>query len=151
MHFPWIGRAVGCALLTGGLGLGSGCTNATSDTVDTEVDLGATLAVTSASNVDALKAGDTVPLELEVGGQVVMVPPDMEPPSQYLESAVYVEVLLDDRESLLVTAEAHADVTIPSGTPQGPHTLVCRLKKHDDGTTSASFSLPITVTGAVST
>lgn len=126
----------------------TGCSVDASLAPDEPVD--ATIAVTSTTDTENVLAGGDVELDIHVGGDVVLVPPDQEPLAADLDKAVYVEVLLDGSRSLVTTAQAHVELTIPSDTKEGIHELACVVKAHDDGAVSATSSIAITVKGAAS-
>jgi hypothetical protein len=112
----------------------------------------ARLNVTANTDVKNVMASQRLPLTVDAQN-LFLVDPNETPPPEHAADAVFLEFHLDVETDtpLLVTAETSVTVTIPAGTPPGPHKIICRVHKHDDGSpTNVSFDLAINVTLHVS-
>jgi hypothetical protein len=107
----------------------------------------AMLNVTANTDVKNVTASQHVPLTVDAKN-LFLVDPNDTPPPEHAADAVFLEFHLDVETDtpLLVTAETSVTVTIPAGTPPGPHKIICRVHKHDDGSpTNISFDVAINV------
>jgi hypothetical protein len=93
-----------------------------------------------------VKPGDSVAVSMNATG-VVLVDPNDQPKSGDEDKACFYKIFMDDEDSepLVVTAQAHVQVTIPQQTEKGKHHLICRLFKHDDTATDVEESININV------
>jgi hypothetical protein len=117
-----------------------------SGTFNTTVNINATISVTTTVDRDHVPAGSAVPCDINVTG-AYLVEPSATPPPDHVQDAVHVQIYLDDLNStpILITAQTHVEVTIPEGTPEGPHHIHCRLHKHDGTPTNVVFTVDVTV------
>ena len=102
-------------------------------------------------NSDGVAPGEAVSVTMNATG-VVLVSPDEEPSGDDADRAAFFKIFLDDADSepLVVTASASASVTIPEGTKEGDHKLICRLFKHDGGATDQTKEVSIKVKASAS-
>jgi hypothetical protein len=82
-------------------------------------------------DTDNVEQGQQINVSIDVEEATMVAPEDDVPAGT--ETAVFVEIHLDDvsNTALLVTAEASATVTIPADTSPGKHKLICQVKDHD--------------------
>jgi hypothetical protein len=107
----------------------------------------ARLNVTTDADLMNVVASESVPLAVDAPNMFLVDPNDT-PPPEHAADAVFLEFHIDVETStpLLVTAETRVSVTIPADTAPGPHQIICRVHKHDDGApTNVSFDLAIVV------
>ncbi len=131
--------------------LGVGCTANIHDNtlnVDAKVDINTDV------DVQSLSVGQAVPLTLSADG-VTLVDPKATPPAGHENDAAYFKVFLDSTSSteLVATASTMVSVTIPQGTKEGPHKLICALAKHDGGevgTTTKELDINVKASASVS-
>ncbi len=119
--------------------------------VDAEFNIDeATVDLDSDDDLDNVQAGNTVNVSIDATN-VFLVEPSATPPPQQIENAGHFVFYLDDFSGaqLLVTAQTNVRLTIPAGTPEGPHKVKCRVHKHDGTPTNATFELDITVKASV--
>jgi len=109
------------------------------------------VSINTSADVNAVVAGDSVPLTLKAEN-VTLVAPDQTPPAGKESVAAYFEIHLDDEDSdaLVVTAQTSVSVTIPKGTKEGEHKLICRLHSHDGMPTDSVQELMINVKASAS-
>ncbi len=120
---------------------------------DNTVSVDATLdfKVDSTVNVNQLKPGDTVAVNMTATG-VALVDPNTTPTTAQASTAAYFNIYLDDVNSppILATASTSVSVKIPPATPPGMHQLICRLQKHDGTPTDQEQSVEINVMASAS-
>ncbi len=143
-----------------GLGLVVGLAACTADIHDNDVSGTANinlddvnLDITSNVDVNNVQAGMTVPLNIQVDSRVLLIEPSAQPPANQVDVAAHFQIYLDSVDSapILVTASTQVDVKIPDSAPPGPHTVICRLHRHDGRATNSRFEVKINVKVAVST
>ena len=155
-HHMLIVAALGCA------GLGAiGCEanvpvhDNTADVHDNEVnadvDVDADFDFDVESDVDELEPGDSVTVNMNSSG-VVLVDPDEQPSAEDKDRAAHFKIFLDDAggSPLLVTASASASVTIPQSAAPGSHKLICKMFKHDGAALGPTREVSITVKASAS-
>jgi hypothetical protein len=104
-------------------------------------------------DTDNVEQGQQVTVNVDVD-EAVLVAPEEEPPAGEADTAVFVQIHMDDTNNapLLITAEATATVTIPADTPPGKHKLICAVHKHDNGEpTGQESTIEITVKASATT
>jgi hypothetical protein len=130
---------------------GAACTaNIHDNTVDVNAQLD--FKVDSTVNVNQIKPGDSVSVQMSATG-VVLVDPNTQPQAADVNSAAYFKIFLDDDDSdtpLVVTAQTSVSVKIPAATPPGPHKLICHLFKHDGTPTNTEQDIDINVMASAS-
>ena len=111
-----------------------------------EVEINATLRITTTVDATHVVVTQPIPLELSVTN-VFLVEPTATPPPAHASDAGHIRVYLDSVSStaILVTAQTHISLTLPPSTPPGAHTLHCRVHKHNGTPTNVTFVLSITV------
>ncbi|HEX3598326.1 MAG TPA: hypothetical protein VHU80_24630 [Polyangiaceae bacterium] len=130
-------------------GAGVACT---ANIHDNTLNVDAKVDINTSVDVDSISAGQSVPLTLSAEG-VTLVEPKATPPTGHENDAAYFKVFLDDTSSteLVATASTSVSVTIPAGTKEGHHKLICGLAKHDSGeVTSTTKELEINVKASAS-
>ncbi len=138
-------------MLSGVLMLGFANTDC-NGTLSGSADISATIQITSPDDVNHVAPNQVVTMTVVTTG-VTLVAPDVTPTPAEAQTAAYLQFYLDSDSSavLLVAATATVMVTIPTGTPAGPHNVVCRVYKHDGTPTNTTFNLAITVQVTVGT
>jgi hypothetical protein len=113
--------------------------------VDAQLDF----KVDSTVNVDQVKPGESVAVNMSAKG-AVLVDPNSTPAPADVATAAYFKVFIDDTNGtpLVVTAQASASVKIPEATPSGKHHLICQLFKHDGTPTDQEQTVDITVSAS---
>ena len=106
----------------------------------------ANVSLNTTANVNAVKPGDSVPLQIKADN-VFLVSPGTTPPPAHTSDAGYFQIYFDDVDSMpiLVTADVNVTVTVPSGTKDGDHKFICRVHKPDGTATSVTSELHVTV------
>jgi hypothetical protein len=143
--------SIRAAALVATIALGFAANGCSADIHDNTVNVDAKLDFQASVAATGVKPGDAVAVTMNATG-VVLVDPATTPPATDADKAAFFKIFLDDVDStaLLVTAQASAQVTIPQGTPEGKHNLICRLHKHDGTATSTEQTVSIMVSASAS-
>ena len=145
-------RMVTRFMLLGSLAAVGGLPACTANIHDNTLDVeNPKVSINTSADVNAVVAGDAVPLTLKAEN-VTLVAPDQTPPAGKEKVSGYFEIHLDDEDNdaLVVTAQTSVSVTIPKGTNEGEHRLICRLHSHDGAPTNSVQELMIKVKASAS-
>lgn len=132
------------------LGLLSFAVPAASCSGTAEIDINARITVTTSVDVNNVRAGQAVPMTVQVTN-ITLVEPTATPPPGQEANAGHLRVYLDDTDDdeLLITAQTSFSVTIPANTSPGAHRIICRVHRHDGAPTTTTFQLNIVVRATV--
>lgn len=139
-------------VLLGSLAVSGAAAACTANIHDNKLDIeNPKVSINTSADVNAVVAGDSIPLTLKADN-VTLVAPDQTPPPGKENVSGFFEIHLDDEESdaLVVTAQTSVSVTIPKGTKEGEHKLICRLHSHDGASTNSVQELMINVKASAS-
>ena len=106
----------------------------------------ANVQMNTTANVNGVKPGDPVPLQIKADN-VFLVSPGTPPPAAHMNDAGYFQIYFDDVDSvpIAVTADISVTVMVPSGAKDGDHKFICRVHKPDGTATSVTSELHVMV------
>ncbi len=106
----------------------------------------ANVQLTATANVNGVKPGDPVPLQIKADN-VFLVSPGTTPPPAHMNDAGYFQIYFDDVDSIpiLVTADVSVTVMVPSVAKDGDHKFICRVHKPDGTATSVTSEVHVMV------